>query len=45
MDYSIGDVEDGKKDSVTNQHALSSSMRGPPDEALESQAEEVNNTS
>jgi hypothetical protein len=38
-------VEGGKKDSVTNQDALSSSTGGPPKEALETQAEEVNNTS
>jgi hypothetical protein len=42
---SIGDVEDGKKDSVTNKVALSPSMIDPPKEALEMQVKEVNKTS
>ena len=40
-----GDVEDDKKHSVTNEVALSSSMIDPTEEALDTQAIEVNETS
>ncbi len=45
IDDSIGDVEDGKKDSVTNEVALSSSTIDPSKEVFETQAKEVNKTS
>jgi len=41
MDYSIGDVEDDRKESVTNEVTLSSSTFDPPEDLVDSDSEAV----